>query len=101
MCVRISLDQDTDYVTSGNRSNRPEAEVDYLRKLVADSGVRADCLLHAWRSLRPRQTTEADLRPPKLAQGDLTRFLKIQLPYRFDLCHAPLLSLSNRYSLES
>jgi L-alanine-DL-glutamate epimerase-like enolase superfamily enzyme len=29
------------YYASGNRGNRPEAEVDYLRKLVADSGVRA------------------------------------------------------------
>lgn len=31
----------TVYYASGNRGNRPEAEVDYLRKLVADSGVRA------------------------------------------------------------
>jgi L-alanine-DL-glutamate epimerase-like enolase superfamily enzyme len=29
------------YYASGNRGNRPEAEVDYLRKLVAGSGVRA------------------------------------------------------------
>jgi D-galactarolactone cycloisomerase len=29
------------YYASGNRGNRPEAEVDYLRRLVADSGVRA------------------------------------------------------------
>jgi L-alanine-DL-glutamate epimerase-like enolase superfamily enzyme len=29
------------YHASGNRGNRPEAEVDYLKKLVADSGVRA------------------------------------------------------------
>lgn len=29
------------YYASGNRGNPPEAEVDYLRKLVADSGVRA------------------------------------------------------------
>lgn len=29
------------YYASGNRGNRPEEEVDYLRKLVADSGVRA------------------------------------------------------------
>lgn len=29
------------YYASGNRGNRPEAEVDYLRKLVANSGARA------------------------------------------------------------
>src|SRR5262249_55942333 len=29
------------YYASGNRGNRPEAEVEYLRKLVADSGARA------------------------------------------------------------
>jgi L-alanine-DL-glutamate epimerase-like enolase superfamily enzyme len=29
------------YYASGNRGNRPEEEVDHLRKLVADSGVRA------------------------------------------------------------
>jgi L-alanine-DL-glutamate epimerase-like enolase superfamily enzyme len=29
------------YYASGNRGNRPEEEVDYLRKLVAGSGVRA------------------------------------------------------------
>jgi L-alanine-DL-glutamate epimerase-like enolase superfamily enzyme len=29
------------YHASGNRGNRPEAEVDYLKKLVADSGVQA------------------------------------------------------------
>jgi L-alanine-DL-glutamate epimerase-like enolase superfamily enzyme len=29
------------YYASGNRGNKPEAEVDYLRKLVAGSGVRA------------------------------------------------------------
>lgn len=29
------------YFASGNRGNTPEAEVEYLRKLVADSGVRA------------------------------------------------------------
>ncbi|MCS6851604.1 MAG: mandelate racemase/muconate lactonizing enzyme family protein [Gemmataceae bacterium] len=29
------------YYASGNRGNRPEAEVEYLQKLVADSGVRA------------------------------------------------------------
>jgi L-alanine-DL-glutamate epimerase-like enolase superfamily enzyme len=29
------------YHASGNRGNRPEAEVDYLRRLVAGSGVRA------------------------------------------------------------
>ena len=29
------------YHASGNRGNRPEAEVDYLRQLVAGSGVRA------------------------------------------------------------
>jgi D-galactarolactone cycloisomerase len=29
------------YYASGNRGNRPQDEVDYLRKLVADSGVRA------------------------------------------------------------
>jgi L-alanine-DL-glutamate epimerase-like enolase superfamily enzyme len=29
------------YYASGNRGNTPEAEIDYLRKLVADSGVRA------------------------------------------------------------
>jgi L-alanine-DL-glutamate epimerase-like enolase superfamily enzyme len=29
------------YYASGNRSNKPEAEVEYLRKLVAGSGVRA------------------------------------------------------------
>jgi L-alanine-DL-glutamate epimerase-like enolase superfamily enzyme len=29
------------YYASGNRGNKPEAEVDYLRKLVADSGARA------------------------------------------------------------
>jgi L-alanine-DL-glutamate epimerase-like enolase superfamily enzyme len=29
------------YVASGNRGNRPEAEVEYLQRLVADSGVTA------------------------------------------------------------
>jgi L-alanine-DL-glutamate epimerase-like enolase superfamily enzyme len=29
------------YAASGNRGNKPEAEVDYLRKLAAGSGVRA------------------------------------------------------------
>jgi L-alanine-DL-glutamate epimerase-like enolase superfamily enzyme len=29
------------YFASGNRGNRPEEEVDYLKKLVADSGVKA------------------------------------------------------------
>jgi L-alanine-DL-glutamate epimerase-like enolase superfamily enzyme len=29
------------YYASGNRGNRPEEEVDYLKKLVADSGVKA------------------------------------------------------------
>jgi L-alanine-DL-glutamate epimerase-like enolase superfamily enzyme len=29
------------YYASGNRGNRPEQEVDYLRKLAADSGARA------------------------------------------------------------
>jgi L-alanine-DL-glutamate epimerase-like enolase superfamily enzyme len=29
------------YYASGNRGNKPEEEVDYLRKLVGDSGVRA------------------------------------------------------------
>jgi L-alanine-DL-glutamate epimerase-like enolase superfamily enzyme len=29
------------YYASGNRGNRPEEEVDFLRRLVADSGVRA------------------------------------------------------------
>lgn len=29
------------YYASGNRDNTPEAEIDYLQKLVADSGVRA------------------------------------------------------------
>jgi L-alanine-DL-glutamate epimerase-like enolase superfamily enzyme len=29
------------YYASGNRGNRPEEEVDFLRKLVADSGARA------------------------------------------------------------
>jgi L-alanine-DL-glutamate epimerase-like enolase superfamily enzyme len=29
------------YFASGNRGNKPEAEVEYLKKLVADSGVKA------------------------------------------------------------